>query len=78
MQEIWITSPAEYFLLHVYVSLSKINNKFMVTSFASKKTSKKPKVANTQCYVAEKFTCVYSDRQNCISDEQQLMYYWAC
>lgn len=47
----------------------------MVTGFACKKTSNKPKVANTQCYVAEKFTCVYSDRQNSISDEQQLMYY---
>lgn len=46
--------------------------------FACEKTSNKPKAANTHVNVAEKFTCVYSDRQNCISDEQQLMYYWAC
>lgn len=46
----------------------------MVTSFACEKTSNlKLQIHNVN--VAEKFTCVYSDRQNCISDEQQLMYY---
>lgn len=50
VQETRIPSPAVYFLLYMwYVSLSKINNGFIVNSFACKKTSNKAKAAKTKC-----------------------------
>lgn len=58
--------------------ISKINNGFTVNGFANKKTSRiNLKMQRHDVNVSGKFTCVYSDRQNSISDEQQLMLHWA-